>query len=81
MAITENPCSGSKDDIVQLYSAVFADEVGILEGRLHLEIDKDVQLVQLRVCRIPNAMQEKSGKELDRLNKEPLNHWKSACPH
>ena len=55
-AITENSRLGSKDDIMWLYSDVCADEVGLLEGRLHLEIDKDVQPVQLPVRRIPIAM-------------------------
>ena len=71
-AITENSHLGSKDDIMRLYSDVFASEVRLLEGRLHLEIDKDVQPVQLPVRRIPIAMQEKLGKELDRLAQQGI---------
>ena len=71
-AITENSRFFSKDDIMRLYSDVFADEVGLLEGRLHLEIDKVVQPVELPVPRMPIAMHEKLGKELDRLEQQGI---------
>ena len=54
-------------DYVSQYKDVFTGE-GKLDGKLHLEIDKNVQPVQLPTWRMPIALREPLKQELDRLS-------------
>ena len=54
-------------DYVSQYKDVFTGE-GKLDGKLHLEIDKNVQPVQLPTWRVPIALREPLKQELDRLS-------------
>ena len=42
-------CSFTKEAILQRYSDVFAERVGCLEGKLHLERDQPTTPVQMPV--------------------------------
>ena len=57
-------CSLTKEAIVERYSDVFAECVGCLEGKLHLERDQSVTPVQMPVRKVPLAMQELLQAEL-----------------
>ena len=57
-------CSLTKEAILERYSDVFAERVGCLEGKLHLERDQSVTPVQMPVRKVPLAMQELLQAEL-----------------
>ena len=58
-------CSLTKEAILERYSDVFAEPVGCLEGKLHLERDRSVTPVQMPVPqKVPLAMQELLQAEL-----------------
>ena len=51
-------CPLTKEAILERYSDVFAERVGCLEGKLHLERGQSVTPVQMPVRKVPLAMQE-----------------------
>ena len=57
-------CSLRKEAILEIYSDVFAERVGCLEGKLHLERYQSVTPVQMPVRKVPLAMQELLQAEL-----------------
>ena len=57
-------CSLTKEAILERNSDVFAERVGCLEGKLHLERNQSVMPVQMPVRKVPLAMQELLQAEL-----------------
>ena len=66
-AIESEQVVSTREDVVTRYHDVFSEEVGHLEGDLHLELDPQVTPVQLPVRKIPLALQEHLQVELQEL--------------
>ena len=49
------------------YSGVFGEELGHMEGKVHLETDSNVAPTVMPPHRVPVALKEKLKNELDRL--------------
>ena len=43
----------TKKDVMEEYADVFAEEIGSLPGKVHLNVDETVQLVAVASCRVP----------------------------
>ena len=61
----------TKQQIIQKFQDVFEGE-GKLEGKLHLEVDKNVKPIQLPVRKVPVSVKEKLKNELDRLTSQEI---------
>ena len=67
---TENIATVSQEkenDVLENYKAVFAGEIGKLEGKLHLETNKEFTPVNTPCRKWPLTVQQKVKDELDRL--------------
>ena len=67
---TENIATVSQEkenDVLENYEAAFAGEIGKLEGKLHLETDKEFIPVYTPCRKWPMTVQQKVKDELDRL--------------
>ena len=53
--------------IFHRYADLFDGSLGLLEGEIHLEVDRDVPPVQMPLRRIPIAMRDREETELMRL--------------
>ena len=54
-------------DVLEDFKDVFTGE-GLLEGKLHFELDEEVKPVQLPVRKVPVAVRDKLKKEVNRLD-------------
>ena len=64
----ENICSvGNQCDLIEKYAEIFNDEVGILPGEVHLEVDPTVTPVVMPARRIPAALKPKLKNAVDKL--------------
>ena len=71
-AIESEQVVSTREDVVTRYHDVFSEEVGHLEGDLHLELDPQVTPVQLPVTKIPLALQEHLQVELQELEERGI---------
>ena len=61
----------AQSDLIAEFSDVFEGE-GMLQEKLHLQVDKSVPPVVLPVRKVPFALRESLKQELDRLEKKGL---------
>ena len=54
------------------YSDVFGEELGRMEGKVHLETDQNVAPTVMPPRRVPVALEEKLKNELDRLTQRKV---------
>ena len=62
----------TRDTVMERSRDVFSEEVGHLEGDLHLELDLQIAPVQLPVRRFPLALQEHLQVELQGLEEKDV---------
>ena len=75
----------TRDAVMSEYSDVFGEELGLMEGKVHLETDPNVAPTVMPPRRVPVALKEDLKNELDRLThgkvispiQEPTN-WVSS---
>ena len=62
----------TKDAVMSEYSDVFGEELGRMEGKVHLESDPNVAPTVMPPRRVPVALKEKLKNELDRLTQRKV---------
>ena len=62
----------TRDAVMSEYSDVFGEDLGRMEGKVHLEIDPNVAPTVMPPRRIPVALKEKLKNELDRLTQRKV---------
>ena len=62
----------TRDSVMSEYSDVFGEEVGRMEGKVHLETDPNVAPTVMPPRRVPVALKEKLKNELDRLTQRKV---------
>ena len=62
----------TRDSVMSEYSDVFGEELGRMEGKVHLETDPNVAPTVMPPRRVPVALKEKLKNELDRLTQRKV---------
>ena len=57
----------TKMDVMEEYADVFAEEIGSLPGKVHLNVDETVQPVAVASCRVPVSVKKKVTEKLEEL--------------
>ena len=60
----------TKDAVMSEYSDIFGEELGHMEGKVHLESDPNVAPTVMLLRRVPVALIEKLKNEIDCFNSE-----------
>ena len=62
----------TRDTVMSEYPDVFGEELGCMEGKVHLETDPNVAPTVMPPRRVPVALKEKLKNELDRLTQRKV---------
>ena len=62
----------TRDTVMSEYPDVFGEELGCMEGKVHLETDPNVAPTVMPPHRVPVALKEKLKNELDRLTQRKV---------
>ena len=62
----------TRDEVMSEYSDVFGEELGRMEGKVHLETEPNVAPTVMPPCRVPVALKEKLKNELDWLTQRKV---------
>ena len=66
-SVVSNNYPGDLKSIMELNADVFHESLGNMEGKVHLEISPNARAVIMPPRRVPVAIKDKLGKELERL--------------
>ena len=66
-SVVSNNYPGDLKSIMELNADVFDESLGNMEGKVHLEISPNARQVIMPPRRVPVAIKDKLGKELERL--------------
>ena len=62
----------TKDAVMSEYSDIFGEELGHMEGKVHLESDPNVAPTVMLPCRVPVVFIEKMKNEIDCLTQRKV---------